>query len=109
MFLEVLSMQQQTALNDESLDLAENEGLKTELKSQNHLPRCGGQGGRAQAEALQGAWHRGAPHSGWSLGRQVRTLCSWKGWAGSGGQHISVYGNDQASYAIINLHRSLVI
>ena len=41
-------------------------------------------------------------------GRTERLL-SWKGWAGSGGQHISVYGNDQASYAIINLHRSLVI
>lgn len=41
-------------------------------------------------------------------GRMER-LVSWKGWADSGEQHISVYGNDQASYAIINLHRSLVI
>lgn len=41
-------------------------------------------------------------------GRMER-LVSWKGWADPGEQHISVYGNDQASYAIINLHRSLVI
>lgn len=40
---------------------------------------------------------------------ELNSLVSWKGRADSGGQYISVYGNDQACYAIINLHRSLVI
>ena len=55
MFLEVLSTQQQTALNDESPDLAENEGLKTELKSQNHLPRCGGHGRKGPGGSTAGS------------------------------------------------------